>query len=103
MLEALELDGGLQLGGNAAVRDRMLAASHVGPERLAILPPAHHDHLVRIAVGPPDLQVEEPAGVVDEVCAVSKSCDELVSAVGSDPKTRQRHVHRREYVRRSSL
>jgi hypothetical protein len=50
-------------------------AFHVRGKGAAVSPAAHHHDLTSVAVGLPDLQVDEAVGAFDEVRACAKDHD----------------------------
>src|SRR4051794_29028935 len=59
MLEALQLDSGVEVGRDAIVRQAVSLTLHVRLEAVPITPAADHDQLLPVAIRAPDLQAEE--------------------------------------------
>ena len=72
----------------------MVVALHVRLEGLAVLPPTDHQDLAGVAIGAPDLQVDEPVGVIDQMGAATERRDQFVRGVLGDPQARKGDVHR---------
>jgi hypothetical protein len=94
VLETLEFDGGVELGVDAGVGCAVRGGTHVGREGGAVLPAGDHHELGAVAVGLPDLQVDEARGGVDEVGAAAERRDELGRALGWNAQARHGDVHR---------
>jgi hypothetical protein len=81
VLEALELDGGLQVGIDPVVGGAVIVRAHVGLEGVAVAPAADHDQLALVAVGLPDLEIHEAVGPVDPAQARPEGADERLCAL----------------------
>ena len=93
VLEAFELDRVVEVRVDPVVADLVLAALHVRREARAVAPAADHDQLTLVAVGLPDLQIDEAVGVVDEPDARAERGHELRGALDRNAQAGHRHVH----------
>ena len=79
MLESLEPDRGIEIRVDSLVRDAVGVASHVGGECRTVTPTTHHHDLTLVAVALPDLKVDKPVRVVDELRPATERGDQLRS------------------------
>jgi hypothetical protein len=87
VLEALQVDRRAEVLRDPVVRARVGLAAHVRREAAALAPAADHPDVLGIAIGAPDLQVDEPVRAVDEVTAPAEGLDELVRPGSVDTKS----------------
>jgi hypothetical protein len=84
MLKRLQHYRGLKRLGDTCVGGLMVATLHVVLEARSVAPAADHDDLAGVAVGLPDLQIDESVVPLDESGAPAERLDEFGGAGGGD-------------------